>query len=261
MPGVRLAGICIALLASTLAYSPRVEARTEQALRACMARNLPQTSFRQDLRLDVRGRDGTRRQMTGTFFWQKAPGGQNGMLRLSLPKDLAGYAYLFREKKGEHEFHVYMPALKKVRELDGASAEQALFDSGLSAFDLALLLRGLSGGGWKYLSSDSSSGRAAESWRFTPPNDPNILYDRIDFLIDTVWCLPLEAKLFGGVPWKTLSLDRKAVIQRDGRWLARRVHVKDLREGTQTTLELFNEQFDPQLSPKLFAVKSFYKTP
>ncbi len=240
---------------------PARAARDEAALRACLAANASAASLAQDIAITQTDANGAIKRLSGRWYWRRGTPDQQAMLKLAAPADLAGASYLFLRKSGKEAFYLYLPSVRKVRKVVGATVAQSLFGSGLSAFDLKFLFSGLSGGQFSYVGPDKVSGRSGERWRYVPPTDPDILYDRADLVIDDLWCLPVKAELYGGVPWKTLIVDQATVTQVDGRWRAGRVLMQDLREGSRSEIRLGTEQTDKVLPDALFNPDKFYRQP
>lgn len=236
-------------------------ARDEAALRACLQRNAAQGSFSQDIAIVQTDAAGGIKRLSGRWHWRRGEPNQQAMLKLAAPPDLAGASYLFLKKAGREEFYLYLPSVRKVRKVVGATVAQSLFGSGLSAFDLKFLFSGLTGGQFSHVGAERVGNRSGERWRYLPPSDPNILYDRVDLVIDDVWCLPLMAELYGGVPWKTLTVDPLTVTQVDGRWRAGRVLMQDLREGSRSEIRLGIEQSGRALPAALFDPERFHRQP
>lgn len=251
----------VSLLISLLIFSALsfpAHARDAAALRACMSANLPSKSFKQDIELLQSGPDGALQRLAGTWYWQRAEDRQAGMLKLSSPADLAGAAYLILSRNGQENIYMYMPAVGRVRHVVGATMAQSLFGSGLSAFDLKFLLSGLHGGKLTRMGTTTDNGRPAEIWRYIPPADPDILYDRLDMTVDDAWCLPVKVELYGGVPWKTLQLDVSSIRKENGRWSASRATLNDLREQTTTKIQVSHDVTGANLSEQLFSPNQFY---
>ncbi|MGH8455470.1 MAG: outer membrane lipoprotein-sorting protein, partial [Stenotrophobium sp.] len=121
------------------------------------------------------------------------------------------------------------------------------------------LFTGLQGGQLTRIDSALVDGRPAEHWRYVPPTDPNILYDKLILTVDKAWCLPLKVDLFGGVPWKTLVLDPASVRQVNGRWTASRATLTDLRQGTTTQIQMSAERTDVEIPVWRFSPDEFYR--
>ena len=251
-----LAWLLLTLSAPVWAQAPL----NEQALRECLSRSLPQHSLSENITVVQTNADGSRRRISGNWYWQVNGDAQNGMLRLTAPADLAGAAYLFLGTQQRQDYYLYLPSVNKVRHVTGATTAQSLFDSGISAFDLKFLFSGLRGGHLQALGPAMLGTRSATRWRYVPPSDPDILYDRVDLTIDDGWCLPVRADLYGGVPWKVLTVDTASVQKVDGRWLASILNLKDLREGSNARIELRNPVIDTALSPDLFKPSRFYRS-
>lgn len=258
----RAAGLAALVLGGIVLFGSSARAaRDAEALRACLQANATSGSLTQDIAITQTDANGAVKRLSGRWYWRHGDPGRQAMLKLSAPAELAGAAYLFLNRDGKEEFYLYLPSLRKVRKVVGATVAQSLFGSGLSAFDLKFLFSGLKGGQLSYVGQDKVDGRSGERWRYTPPSDPNILYDRADLVVDDVWCLPLKAELYGGVPWKTLSVDAASVTQVDGRWRAGRVLMQDLREGSRSEIRLGTEQTGKAQPAALFDPGKFYRQP
>ncbi len=241
------------------AAAPVLAARDEAALRACLRANVAADGVAQDIAIAQTDSTGATKRLNGRWYWQRRDEGQRAMLRLSAPPDLDGAAYLFVADAGKDSFWLYLPSVGKVRKVVGATVAQSLFGSGLSAFDLKFLFSGLSGGQFRYAGSGQRDGRSVERWQYRPASAPDVLYDRVDLVIDEVWCLPTHADLFGGVPWKTLDVDPATVSKQDGRWRVARVLLTDLRAGNRSEIRLGPENAVGSLPPELFDPRKFHR--
>lgn len=246
------------LLALAVAWPARA-ARSEADLRACLRANLFTNTISQDIAITQTEADGAVKRLAGRWHWQRDERVQRGMMKLSAPDELKDAAYLFVNEGGRESFWLYLPTIGKVRKVVGATVAQSLFGSGLSAFDLKFLFSGLQGGAFGYVGPEKIGTRSGERWRYTPPIAQDILYDRVDLVIDDIWCLPVRADLYGGVPWKTMTVDPASVSKRDGRWQAGRFLLKDLRMGTQSEVRLGVEKSSAALPAALFDPRRYYR--
>lgn len=238
---------------------PALAARDEAALRACLRANLTDDTVAQDIAITQTDAEGKVKRLNGRWYWQRRGAGQRAMLKLSAPAELAGAAYLFINEAGKENFWLYLPSVGKVRKVVGATVAQSLFGSGLSAFDLKFLFSGLGGGQFSYVGTDQRGGRSGERWRYLPPSAADILYDRVELVIDDLWCLPTRAELFGGVPWKTLEVDAATVSKHGGRWRAGRVLLTDLRASNRSEIRLGPESAADALPAGLFDPRKFHR--
>lgn len=238
---------------------PAAAARDEAALRACLRANLFSRTVSQDISITQTEAGGGVKRLAGRWHWQRDDRTQRGMMKLSAPDELKGAAYLFVNEGGKESFWLYLPSVGKVRKVVGATVAQSLFGSGLSAFDLKFLFSGLTGGAFGYVGPEKVGVRGGERWRYTPPIAQDILYDRVDLVIDDLWCLPLKAELYGGVPWKTMTVDPASVSQQNGRWRAGRFLLTDLRMGSRSEVRLGVENTDVALPAALFDPKRYYR--
>ena len=226
------------VVAGLLLAAPNAQARTEVQLKQCLAANLPSGDFTQQFKL-AQSREGkTLRRLAGTWAVRREADGSRSVLKLSAPTELAGSAYLFARQGSESEAHLYLPATRKSKRVSGSSVARSLFGTGLSAFDLQFVMLGLQGGQLAALGSGTVAGQAVQRWRYTPPALPDLLYDRIELAVSTARCLPLEARFFGGTPWKTLTVSPLDVVAAGQGWRVRRARLDDLRSGETTVLDL-----------------------
>ena len=251
------AGLLVGLALS----HPASAARSEADLRACLRANLFDSTVSQDIAITQTDSGGAVKRLNGRWYWQRRDGSQRAMLKLSAPAELDGAAYLFASEGGKESFWLYLPSVGKVRKVVGATVAQSLFGSGLSAFDLKFLFSGLVGGQFNYVGTDTVAGRSGERWRYRPPQAPDILYDKVDLVIDDIWCLPTKADLYGGVPWKTMEIDPASITKQGGRWRAGRVLLTDLRAGNRSEVRLGTEQTAAALPADLFDPRKFYRSP
>lgn len=243
-----------------LAMVPAVSvARDDAELRACLQTLLPSRTLSFDVHLVQTGVSGET-ELRGRWYWRREAGGQSGVLKLTEPQGLAGAAYLIRSSStAESELYMYLPAVGKVRRVNGATVSQSLYGSGLSAFDLKLLLSGLRGGRLDRIDGPvSESGRRVERWKYQPPLDPDQLYDRVDFSVDVENCMPTRAALYGGVPWKTVTVEAER-LRPDGRRVVERATLTDLRQNTRTRIEILDPRFDENLPAERFRPDRFYR--
>lgn len=235
--------------------------RDEAALRACLKANAPQHTMEQDVTLTRTDPGGGTQKLVASWFWRRRDEGPtfDATLRLTAPPDLAGSSYLFNSEDGKAQIRLYLPSLRQVRRVSGAGVAQSLFGTGLSAFDIKFLTDGLRGGQLTRIGTTAIAGREAETWRYIPPSDPEILYDRIDVSIDAQSCLPLSASMFGGVPWKTLTVAPADIAPSGSRWIVRRATLQDLRDGSRTVIQVDRQQFDEAISDRVFSARTFYE--
>lgn len=259
--GGRLSALAAAALSLVLLSGHAQAARDEAALHACLRANLFDDTVSQDIAITQTDSGGLVKRLNGRWHWQRGDAAQRGMLRLTAPVELNGAAYLFVNQGGRESFWLYLPSVGKVRKVVGATVAQSLFGSGLSAFDLKFLFSGLVGGEFRYIEPARVGSRGGERWRYRPPAAPDILYDRVDLVIDDQWCLPIRADLYGGVPWKTMEVDPASVSRQAGRWRAGRVLLSDLRAGNRSEIRLGVERTGVALPARLFDPRSFHRPP
>src|SRR5690606_9921417 len=89
--------------------------------------------------LKATDRTGGTRELRGRLYGVREAELLRAMIKISAPSDLAGAAYLLREKEGGDEKYMYVPSLNKVRRITGAAADGSLWGTDFSYSDLRQL--------------------------------------------------------------------------------------------------------------------------
>lgn len=212
---------------------------TAAEIQDCIKRNLPKSASEQEVVLRSRDRGGEEKTSNATIHWKKFPDGYSKvLLRVSAPPNLRGTGLLMIEKEEGNDRFLYMPSLKKVRRITQSNSSGSVLGTDFSYEDLERL-QGISRSGRSARRPDDAlSGHAVyvlESW---PDAQEDSAYERSISYVDQQTCVILKSELFeyGDRVRKTLTADPLSITQESGLWVAHKVVMEDLLEGSSTDL-------------------------
>lgn len=266
-PAARSAGRrlpCIRLLAGMLcgfAAQPAAVAADEtlDGMLACMRANVPQTVQVRDITLEAVDALGSKRSLSGRLYAVREEGRFNAMIRLDAPADLAGAAYLSRERAEGDELYLYMPALQKVRRLTGASADEALWGTDLSVGDLRQIGAAFSAGSVVLGSSATLEGRDVQRLTIRPGSGSSARFDVIEAWVDRESCVTLRADFQRAGKLRKQLTASPAALQRSGtHWYAAELLMRDLELGSQTRMKVIGLRSDESIPGRVFNPRTFY---
>lgn len=266
-PAARSAGRClpcIRLLAGMLcglaAQSAAISADTTlERMLDCMRANVPRTVQVRDIMLEAMDAQGSKRRLSGRLYAVREEGRLNAMIRLDAPADLAGAAYLSRERPAGDELYLYMPALQKVRRLTGASADEALWGTDFSVGDLRQIGAAFSAGTVTAGPSATLDGRDVQRLTVRPDPGTRTRFDLIELWVDRESCVTLRADFQRAGKLRKQLTASPAVLQRSGtHWYAEELLVRDLELGSQTRLNVTGVRSDASIPGHVFNPRTFY---
>lgn len=236
-----------------------VAAPTLDAVLACMRANIPQTLQIQEIELTAVDADKRERQMRGHLYLHREDGQLRAMLRLSAPADLAGAAYLLREREDTDEMYMFVPALNRVRRLSGAAADDKLWGTDIAYGDVRQLGNAISVSNTRLTGEDTLSGRKMHRLEARTAADAGVAFSSLQIWVDQSSCIALRIDFLSGkTVRKRLSVD-PARLRREARyWYADEVVLSDLEAGTQTRLKVLGVKLDSKVSSRLFSPSGFH---
>jgi hypothetical protein len=250
-------GIWVALWFLPLAASAGDPALDEVI--ACMRANIPQTVRIQTVEIRAWDRGGGERTLKGKLYGTREKERARVMLRIEAPQDLAGAAYLVRENEKSDEMHLYLPAVKKVRRITGASLDGQLWGTDLSYNDVKQIQNAFSGAPASLDGQDQHEGRPVHVLTFTPRVEDASRYRAIRTLVDQQSCVALVAEFVepAGVR-KTLTVKPKDLKQSGPHWYAAEAEIRDLKNGTHTRIRVLGVTAGDKLAGRYFHPQTFY---
>lgn len=257
---LRMAWFAAALLLAGLADTAQAQIRDLAELRACIAQNLPQSSFRQRMRLVSHDPAGGSRELDAVLYGTRQSAERISlMLDVRAPRDLAGARYLLIERAGSDDMYVYLPAVGRTRRVIGGMRGQPLWGTDFSYEDIKRLQSAMMNGDSQLSGRAVSQDRSAHRLTLTPAPDAQSAYKRVELDVDDRSCLLLEARFFDAAGLvKRMQADPARFRQLGSRWLLGRVSMHNLRAGTHSTLDLDEVEYDQRLSMALFNPATFH---
>lgn len=250
---------CLAVALGLFTASGVASGETLESVTECMRDNIPRSMQVKEVELTATDRTGGTRQLRGRMYAQR----ENEQLRTSMkivaPGDLAGAAYLLRERSGGDEMYMFVPALNKVRRITGAGANGALWGTDLSYSDVKQINNAFATGGGKLLGQGELGGRVVHHLDLQSGASEASRFNHIKVWVDQKTCVSLRADFIEGQNvGKRWEADPASLQQAGKHWYAGDGVMRDLKEGTQTRLRVLGVSSDVDLASRLFNPQTFY---
>lgn len=263
----RIVGRCAAVLFGVAALLPlAVAAQTGAAAAAtadtvldCMRGNIPQTLTIKDILLTASDRNGSSRTLQGRLYASREQDKLRAMIRIASPSDLAGAAYLLREREGGDEMYTYLPALAKVRRISGAAVDGSLWGTDLSYGDVKQIANAFSGSQARLEKNETLAGRATHVLSMVPGAADSARFSLLRAWVDAKTCMAIRVDFLDGEKVrKRLSVEPADLAQSGGYWYASQALMQDLKEGSQTRFKVLGITADKDLADRYFNPGTFY---
>jgi hypothetical protein len=226
----------------------------------CMRANIPPTVRIQTIEVKAWDRTGGERQLKGKLYGTREDERVRVMMRIEAPQDLAGAAYLVREGTKSDEMHLYLPSVRKVRRITGASLDGQLWGTDLSYNDVKQIQNAFTGADVvREPAQLQYEGRTVNVLSFAPRKEDVSRYKAIRTLVDEKTCVALMVEFLepSGVR-KTLAVKPADLKQSGPHWYASRAEIKDLKNGTRTELTVTGVTSGDKLATRYFNPQTFY---
>jgi hypothetical protein len=252
----RVCGLMLMLLALPAAALDKAE-----DIRACARKNYPASSSTQAFVLTSIGRDGAERSLQATAYWKRGSDGRaKVMLQVDKPDDLRGSSYLMLEKSTRDDLFMYLPAVNRVKRIQGSQLSDSLWGTDFSYEDIKQV-QGIFDAGTLTREADAElAGKKVHVLAFVPAQVEESAYKRIVSRIDPATCVALQTDFFqsADTPRKRLTIDPKEVRPQGTRWVAHLYEMQDLHNQTRTVLRIEKMSADVELPERLFNPQTFY---
>lgn len=225
-----------------------------------MRGNIPQSLQIQDIELIAIDREARQRQLRGRLFLSREKQRLRAMLRLDAPADLAGSAYLLRERDdGADEMYVYIPALNRVRRVSNDASNGRLWGTDIAYTDLRQIGSAVSLSGTRLAGTELLAGRQTHRLSIELAQSDASVFTALQIWVDAQSCIATRVDFVNGkTTQKRLSVDPQR-LQREGPyWYASELTIADLGAGTQTRLKVLGIQLDTGLADRIFSPTSFH---
>lgn len=233
----------------------------------CMRKNVPDSLRVQDVEFSTADRTGPTSTLKGRLYAERekvAEGRRHvrAMLHLDAPPNLAGAAYLIREKDGDVKdgMYVYLPSVRRVRRVTGSIADGGLMGTSFSYADFKQMQNTFGNVNTTLEGTGEIDKRPMHVMAFRPIDASEGGYSLVRSWVDFQTCVPLKAEFYEGTTLrKRLSSPVKALKQADAYWYPALVEMHDLKEELRTSLRVLKVTPDKALSGGYFDPKTFYQ--
>lgn len=227
-------------------------------VKACLKENQPEHSVIQEIRL--RAVDGAgARELKTRVYGLELNEEVAVMISVLEPGDMRDSRYLVIAGSKADAMYMYLPALGRARRIVGSQAGQSLWGTDFSYEDIKLV-RGLLNQGVGKVTEIDWDGRAAVAVTIEPDSriDDGSSYSKIELIVDGHSCVIVNGKLFDETgPVKFLSVEPGDLAELDGRWYAKKVQIRSLRESSKSELIVEKMTIDKNLPARLFNPRTF----
>jgi len=240
--------------------APEGPAQTAQEVQACARDNLPERTLVQELELHSVDRAGGERRIHSRLFVKRFDDETRATLQVDAPIDVRGVSYLIIDAGGADRIYLYLPEMQRVRRVTGNVGGGNMLGTDLGYADLKHMWAVARGGDVALLESTQIGERQVHVLEQIPDPAEESPYDRVVAFVDRKTCVPLKVEFFAGgeTPRKRMTADAASLAQIEGRWLARKMTLRDLRDRTETRLEFLDTHIDKDVSNAIFNRQTFY---
>ena len=249
----------LATLTLLLALLPGVasSSATREEIEAGMRRNLPARSGFLTLSLTSQGQSGGVREAHAEIYWRRFDDDlARVMLRRTEPSDIRGTAVLAGERAGraDAELIVYLPELDRVKRVRPSRLGVSLFGTNFSYEDLAWLRSSAASAAFELVGEQLLDGRPVWVLAHQPAEDVRSVYERVVSYVDQQFCLPTRTEFYssGDRVHKVLRADPASVTREGQGFVPRELQMQDLRDRSETRLEIAEIHSNAPVAPELF---------
>lgn len=237
----------------------------------CMRANVPDSLRVQDIEFATSDRNGTTSTLKGRVYAERekvADGTRQvrAMLHLNAPPNLAGAAYLIRERESDKPgeardgMYVYLPSVRRVRRVSGSIADGGLMGTSFSYADFKQLQNTFGDTRTTLEGTGEIDKRPMHVLAFRPQDPTEGGYALVRSWVDFETCVPLKAEFYEGQTLRKRMSSPIASLKPVGKyWYASVVEMHDLREDLRTSLRVLAISADKPLSGGYFDPKTFYQ--
>lgn len=225
----------------------------------CMRANIPQSVRIQTIEISAWDRTGGQRSLRGKLFGAREDEKLRVMVRVEAPSDLSGAAYLVREGETTDEMYLYLPSMRKVRRITGASMDGQLWGTDLSYNDLKQIQNAFGGANVKLEGDAKVENRPVHVLTLAPRPEDAARYKSIKASIDAQTCVPLLVEFSDPAGVKKVMTVKPADVKQSGKlWYAGEAEIRDVRNNTRTRLRVVGLNDGEKLASRYFNPGTFY---
>ncbi|MCA9523221.1 MAG: outer membrane lipoprotein-sorting protein [Myxococcales bacterium] len=174
------------------------------------------------------------------------------------PADVKGTGLLIRERgKGKGDLqYLYLPALKKIRRISGSAKNSSFMGTDFTYADLEN--REIKDNDYKRMPDESYRGTPCYRIVSTPKPGRDDYYSKVDMLIAKSNFVVLKADFYDKSGSRLKEMKAGTVEKVEGRWVVRKLLMKNVQKGTKTLLTVESITYSPQppLQSSMFTKES-----
>jgi hypothetical protein len=239
----------------------------DQEARACCEKNQPRQTMEQLVRMSARDDKGTLSELSARLRWKRFDDGRSrARIDLTNPPHQSGTAVLLTEREtadseptAEPEVVLYTPGERRDRLITVSAISGEMFGSNFSYEDISHFYGTNENVKITRLEDGERDGHRtvvlqSEPTDFDAAMDNGATYARVVTHLDAERCVPLLTQFYeeGDELRKELSATESDISPEGERWVAHRLLMKDLADGTSTELVIDKVVFDPEMKDRLF---------
>ena len=222
-------------------------------VKACLERNLPESTSAQAIELRARDRTGYEQVLQSDVYLKRYEDGHSRvMMHFNEPADVRGARFLIVQKEPENEMYIYMPGLFVVRKITSRNISSSVLGTDFSYEDFERLYGILTDTDAKQFADDVLGDRPVHVVNSYPQASSD--YVKIAAYIDIKTCVTLKVELFekGHQLRKSMTVDPATIRSVGDINIPGKILMRDLRDKTETLLEVRNFRTDLPLADTLF---------
>ncbi len=239
----------------------------DQEARACCEKNQPRQTMEQLVRMSARDDKGTLSELSAKLRWKRFDDGRSrARIDLTNPPHQSGTAVLLTEREtadseptAEPEVVLYTPGERRDRLITVSAISGEMFGSNFSYEDISHFYGTNENVKITRLEDGERDGHRTVVLQSEPTDsdaamDNGATYARVVTHLDAERCVPLLTQFYeeGDELRKELSATESDISPEGERWVAHRLLMKDLADGTSTELVIDKVVFDPEMKDRLF---------
>jgi hypothetical protein len=238
-----------------------IAAEVPEIVRTCVEQNMPKSTAMQAIELTARDRSGYEQVLRANVYWKRDANNRSRLLmHFEEPVDVRNARFLIIENEPENDMYIYMPGLFKVRKITSRRISSSILGTDFSYEDYERLHGILMDLKAEQYPDDVLDGRPVYVVNSYPGETSG--YDKIASYIDKQTCVTLKVELFehGHQLRKTLTIDPADIQPVGDIQVPRALVMRDLRDKTQTRLEILEIRTGEPLDDALFDPEQLKQT-
>lgn len=174
------------------------------------------------------------------------------MIRFVAPPSVEGTAFLNISEDGDEDMYLYMPAVGSARRIASGQRSGSFVGTDFTYNDLSVV----GGGNFQEDYEATIIEENEEEYRLRiVPLDEDIQYSSGIMTVQKSNWFPVEIEFFDENEELYKVLTNEEIVQKENYWVAEKITMADVQEGTKTVLYLSKVVYDEPLDDQLFTIR------